>query len=373
MDSNKSTILLVDDEITSLKIGKDILSPYYNVFTMESGRDMLEIVDDVNADLILLDIKMPDMDGYDVIRKLKERPETANIPVIYLTSSEGEETEIKGLSLGAVDYIKKPFNPELLLKRIEMHLLVMKQRNELVAQKNELEDKERHLAEFNASLSQMVSEQTASVTELKNAILVTLAELVEDRDGVTGNHIIRTQQYVKVLFEKIVETGIYEDEIDGLELDMVLQSCQLHDLGKIAISDAILCAPRRLTKEEFDIIKTHTEFGARAIVRIQQKVRDSTFLEYAKTIAVSHHEKWDGSGYPYGLAGKNIPILGRIMAIADVYDALVEERPYKDPFPHEKAVEIILNDKGTHFDPALTDLFASINDQFAKIVKEVNS
>jgi len=359
MLDTRKTIFLVDDEIINLKMGKSALLDTYNVFALESGESMLELLDDITPDLILLDVKMPEMDGYEAIGRLKSDEKTADIPVVFLTSLNDEAMELKGLSIGAVDYIRKPFSTPLLLKRIEILLLVESQKRELLAQK-------RELLFFNSNLHQLVEEKTQTVTELKDAILSTMAELVEYRDDVTGCHIARTQYYVKSLIAGMKKHGVYEAELAEINEELAVQSCQLHDVGKIAISDSILRKPAKLTPDEFEKIKEHTVFGEKVILKLKDKTNDSDFAEYARIFAISHHEKWDGGGYPYGLVGEEIPLLGRIMAIADVFDALVESRPYKDPYPHDDAVRIILEGKGSHFDPILTDLFEKIHSEFKK-------
>jgi len=364
MDAKRKTIFLVDDDITNLTIGKKALADYYKVFTLNSGAVMLEMLENIQPDLILLDVNMPEMNGHEVIKKLKAKEITANIPVIFLTALSNEEMELKGLSLGAVDYITKPFSTPRLLKRLEIHLLFEAQKRELVKQKQEL-------LFFNNNLTHMVKEKTKTVVELKNAILSTMAELVEYRDEITGGHIIRTQRYIKALMNAMRANKIYADEISGLDEELVLQSCQLHDVGKIAIRDSILNKTSKLTIEEFEAMKTHTTFGEKVILRLKEQTMDSDFLEYARIFAVSHHERWDGSGYPKKLKGEDIPLLGRMMAIADVYDALVEPRPYKDSFQHEEAVRILLEGKGSHFDPILIDLLEGISHEFKRIAAEV--
>jgi len=364
MENQRKTIFLVDDDMTNLTIGKKALAGTYNVFTLNSGQVMLNMIENITPDLILLDVKMPEMDGYQAIEKLKENKNTADIPVIFLTALSAEETELKGLSLGAIDYITKPFSPPLLLKRLEVHLLVEEQKHELVDQK-------RELLLLNNNLEQIVDEKTATVVDLKNAILSTMAELVEYRDAITGGHIVRTQRYIKALMDAMKQHGVYSSEVSAMDEELVLQSCQLHDVGKISVSDAILNKPAKLEPEEFEIIKAHTTFGGKVIQRLIDKTMDSDFLEYAKIFAVTHHEKWDGSGYPKGLAGEEIPLLGRMMAIGDVYDALVETRPYKAAFAHEKAMQIIIDGRGKHFDPKLVDLFEKIHMEFDRISEEV--
>ncbi|MCL2357201.1 MAG: response regulator [Defluviitaleaceae bacterium] len=367
MENDRKTIFLVDDEVTNLAVGKNALVADYNVFALNSGATLFNMLEKVQPDLILLDVKMPEMTGYDVIKRLKANEKTAVIPVIFLTALNDEEGELEGLSLGAVDYIAKPFSPQLLLKRLEVHLLVEEQRQVLEAQK-------RELLIFNNNLSRLVDEKTfaleektRTVVELKNAILSTMAELVEFRDETTGGHIERVQKYIGVLLDELAGAP----EIAGLDRDLIVQSSQLHDVGKIAVKDSVLSKPGKLTPEEFDEMKKHTVFGEKVILGLKDKAMDSDFLEYARIFAVAHHEKWDGSGYPKGLKGEEIPFIGRIMAIADVYDALISPRPYKSQMLHEKAVEIILEGRGSHFDPALADLFAKIHPAFEKIATEL--
>ena len=300
---------------------------------------------------------MPEMDGYEAIKRIKSNPDTKNVPIVFLTAKTEAANELEGLSLGAIDYITKPFSPPLLLKRIEVHLLVEEQKNEL---KN-----------YNENLMEMVKEKTKTVVNLQNAILKTVAEMVECRDDITGAHIERTQNYLQTLLEKIIEKGLYKDQVSSWDINIFVQSSQLHDVGKIMIKDSILQKPGKLTPEEFEEMKAHTIFGEMIINKISKSAVEDVFLRHAKVFAISHHEKWDGTGYPVGLAGEDIPLEGRLMAIADVYDALVSSRPYKKAFSHEKAVEIICEGKGSHFDPTLIDVFLSVEDKFKKISETI--
>ena len=346
MNTERKTIFLVDDDATNLAVGSDTLDKHYDVLTFNSGARLLKTLEKTAPDLILLDLAMPEMDGYEVIKRVKNKPETAHVPVIFLTAKSDSESELEGLSLGAIDYIIKPFSPPLLLKRIEVHLLVESQKQELI--------------HFNSNLQHMVDAKTKTVVELQNAVLKTMAELVECRDVITGGHIERTQKHLRVLLEALQKRDVYRKETDSWNLELVWQSAQLHDVGKIAIKDSILKKPGKLTDEEFEEVKAHPVFGAQVIEKIEESTTDKTFLEYAKVFALTHHEKWSGNGYPNGLKGEEIPLLGRIMAIVDVYDALVSERPYKKAFPHDEAVKIIVDGSGTHFDPALVDVFLDV-------------
>ena len=227
-----------------------------------------------------------------------------------------------------------------------------------------IEKQKNQLQNFNNNLQKMVEEKTQNVLDLQNALLKTMAELVECRDDVTGGHIERTQRGIKILLDELKRSGVYRDEIENWNADLILQSCQLHDIGKISISDSILKKPAELSDDEFEEMKKHVSFGEQIIAKIETLTKESDFLKYANIFAGSHHEKWDGTGYLRGLKKNEIPLLGRIMAIADVYDALVSERPYKKAFTHEEAVQIITRQKGTQFDPKLVDVFMTVAEQF---------
>jgi len=257
--------------------------------------------------------------------------------------------------MGAADYVTKPFSAPLLLKRIENQLL-------FAASKKQLES-------FNASLQDMVNEKIREIVSLQNSIIGVVTDLVEFRDGATGGHINRTETYMRLMVEKMIEEGVYQEETANWNIEHLVSSSQLHDIGKLGISDAILNKNGKLTPEEFEIMKKHVEIGVQAIRKIednlQEKMVDSSFLRYARMIVGSHHEKWDGSGYPLGLRGKDIPLEGRLMAIADVYDALISSRSYKRPLPTDEARQIIENGSGSHFDPLLVDIFTKVADRFA--------
>ncbi|MCL1832234.1 MAG: response regulator [Oscillospiraceae bacterium] len=363
--TERKKIIFVDDQVSNLMIGRNVLSSDYDVFTVPSGKKMFELMEKISPDLILLDVEMPEMDGYETIKKLKTIPGTDGLPVIFLTAKTDADSELQGLELGAIDYITKPFSPPLLLKRIEVHLLLLDQRRQLETQKEQLE-------QYNTNLEGIVAEKTKTILELQNAVLETVAELVEARDDVTGGHIERTQSYLKILFEGLSETGVYKDQIKDWDVDIVVQSAQLHDVGKISVNENILNKPGRLTEEEFEEIKKHTTIGGRIIEHIQERTSDHEFLDFTKAMAVSHHERWDGTGYPHGLRGTEIPLEGRLMAIVDVYDALVSERPYKKAFTHDEAVSIIRDGSGSQFDPTLVELFLAEQGKFYERAKEIS-
>ena len=356
-NSNPKLIMLVDDSGTNLLAGKAALSEDYKVLTAGSAAIMLETLEWSKPELILLDVDMPAMDGFQAIDILKERPETRDIPVIFLTAMDDSVSELKGLELGAVDYIAKPFSPQLLRKRVELHLLLKDQTRILEEQKSELQN-------YNDNLQHMVEEKTKTILKLQNKLLAAMAEMVEGRDGVTGDHIARTQHFLRLLLSAAIHAEIWPKEASEWDIELLCQSSQIHDVGKISIKDSILKKPGKLTAEEFAEMQQHAAVGVSFIEKLEDGEDDSAFLRYAKIFAGYHHEKWDGTGYPYGLSGESIPLLGRLMAIVDVYDALTSERSYKKALSHDEAVRIMRDGKGTHFDPTLISLFEQIAEQF---------
>jgi len=333
----------VDDNDINLSIAANALSTQYRVFTLPSASDMFELLNNIIPDLILLDILMPKMDGFEAIRLLKSDGRYSDIPVIFLSGRDDNATESHVFELGAVDFVSKPFSEPVMLNRIKTHLEI----DELIRER-----------------TAMLLQRTAKLQKLQNAMVSVLANMVENRDMQTGRHIERTTEFIKILLDAMLERGIYSDEIRHWNLEDVISSARLHDIGKIAISDLILNKPGKLTTEEFELMKTHTTEGEKIIDSIIAESDNEAFLQNAKLFAGFHHEKWDGTGYPHGIAGADIPLQGRIMAIVDVYDALVSNRPYKTAFTHEKAVEIIKESKGSHFDPEITDVFLAVNDLF---------
>jgi len=355
LDRNREIIIIVDDDITNLTFARNNLIEKYDVVTAPSGRKLLQLLEQISPNLILMDIVMPDLDGYDAIQILKNSGKTAHIPVIFLTSKIDPDEEVMGLNLGAVDYITKPFSKELLIKRIELHLLIERQK--------------KLLMKLNLSLEGEVDMKSRAIGELQNVILKTVAELVECRDSVTGGHIERTQKYLGMLVNYLLERGIYTDEISTWDISLFIISSQLHDVGKISVKDDILLKPDKLTTQEFEEMKMHTVNGVDIIRKIEENASDNAFLQYAEMMAGSHHEKWNGSGYPYGLAGQEIPLMGRLMAIVDVYDALTNDRPYKRALSHDDALMIIKEGAGTHFDPQIVEVFVSNEKAFGDVTR----
>ena len=353
----KPTLLAVDDTADNLALLNDLLSKQYKVKLANSGAKALKIAAAAPPpDLILLDIMMPGMDGYEVCRQLKLQAATRDIPVIFLTARSDAEAERAGLEAGAVDYVTKPFNPPVLLARVKTHLA-------LKAQADFLRDK-------SAFLEAEVDKRTREIRAIQDVTIHTLASLAETRDSETGNHIRRTQFYVKALARRLCENPGLAAILTPRYIEMLFKSAPLHDIGKVGIPDSILLKPGRLSPEEFEIMKTHTTLGRQAIEHAEQLLgMQVDFLSMSKDIAQSHQEKWDGSGYPQQLAGDAIPLSARLMALADVYDALISRRIYKPAMSHAQAAEIIVAGRGQHFDPDVVDAFLAIQDEFQAIAR----
>jgi putative two-component system response regulator len=351
----KPTILVVDDTPDNLSLMMELLKGNYQVKLANSGERALKLVGLVPPpDLILLDIMMPGMDGYEVCQRLKANPLTQDIPVVFLTARTEMEDEKRGLEMGAVDYITKPISPPIVLARVKIHLA-------LKANADFLRDK-------NDFLEAEVSRRTREVIPIQDVTILAMASLAETRDTDTGNHIRRTQYYVRTLAKKLSTHPRFSALLTDNYIHMLFKSAPLHDIGKVGIADRILLKPGRFEPEEFEIMKTHTTLGRDAIEHAEKQLgMQVEFLSVAKEIALSHQEKWDGSGYPQGLAGESIPVSARLMAVADVYDALISRRVYKDGMPHEKAVIIIQEGKGTHFDPDIADAFVALQEEFREI------
>lgn len=357
MVEEQSRILVVDDTPANLELMSSILRTRYQVVVANNGRRALDLVARGPApDLILLDIMMPEMDGYEVMRLLHADESSTDIPVIFVTAKSETEDQTHGLELGAVDYIMKPVNPSILLARVATQIELKTARDSL-----------RERAEY---LDAEVARRTHEVETMQDVTVLALASLAESRDLETGNHILRTQNYVKLLAETLAARGDYQDELTEAAIHKLFKSAPLHDIGKVGIPDQILMKPGKLTTEEFEIMKTHTTIGYESIVRAEEALGQSLdFLVYAKEIALYHQEKWDGSGYPEALSGEAIPLSARLMALADVYDALISKRVYKPAFSHEKACEIIRAGSGSHFDPRIVAAFEQVMDQFEAIRK----
>jgi putative two-component system response regulator len=363
----RPTILAVDDTKENLMVIGQLLQPYYHVRVANSGQRALKAAANPPIpDLILLDVMMPEMDGYQVIMELKTNLQTHDIPVIFVTAMDADQDEEHGLALGAVDYVTKPIKPAILLARVRAHL--------------ELKQARDWLADQNTYLEGEVRRRMADNELIKDVTLQSLALLAEKRDNETGNHLHRTQAYIETLMEHLRHHPRFATELaDPAHRQRIAKAAPLHDIGKVGIPDAILLKPGKLTVEEFEIMKTHAMIGAdtigEAIKRVENSVEPQTvdaplaFLEAARQIAGGHHEKWNGSGYPLGLSGDAIPLAARLMALADVFDALISRRHYKEAFPLERAVGIITEGRGQHFDPDIVDAFLVLMDEFVRIAE----
>ena len=355
---DKATVLVVDDTPANLSLMTGLLRDIYKVKAAIDGEKALRIAQsDAPPDLILLDIMMPGMDGYEVCRRLQANPVTRDIPIIFLTAKAGIEDEKMGLELGAVDYITKPISPPIVLARVRNHLALKASADFL-----------RNKADF---LEAEVVRRTAEVMAIQDVTIMAMASLAKTRDSDTGNHIRRTQHYVKVLAQHLRKHPRFASVLDDDRyIALLFKSAPLHDIGKVGIPDRILLKPGKLTFEEFEIMKTHTTLGRDAIQAAEEHLGMKVeFLNLAKEIAYGHQEKWDGSGYPQGAAGEAIPVGARLMAVADVYDALISRRVYKEGMPHDKAAAIIVQGRGQHFDPDIVDAFVAVQDQFQAIAQ----
>ena len=352
--NERPTVLVVDDTPTNLSLLANLLKDQYRVKVANSGAKALALVADALPDLVLLDIMMPEMDGYEVCRRLKADPATRHVPVIFLTAKTDVEDEQEGFAVGAVDFIHKPISPPLVAARVKTHL-------EIKAWHAFLEDQ-------NAWLQGQVERRLSDVNRLQDASIFVMVSLAEFRDETTGNHIRRTQEYVRMLATELAKLPHHAAQLTPGVIEQISKSAPLHDIGKIAIPDNILLKPGKHTPEEFSIMKTHAQRGFDILKRAGAHMGDqNAFLTYAMQIAGCHHEKWDGSGYPKGLVGDAIPLSARLMAVADVYDALLARRPYKEPMSNAQATAIIVEGRGKHFDPEVVDAFLVIKDDLQRI------
>ncbi len=350
MISEKQTIVLVDDSPANIQLIVSALRGNYNLIPFTSGKEAISFFEKgQTCDLILLDIEMPDMNGFETIKIFKSMDAVKHIPVIFITARIEVESELEGLSYGAVDYIYKPFNPALVGKRIELHLA---------------------LEHYKNNLELLVRKKTQTIEKLSNVTISTIISLVGSHDDETRGHINRTSAYVVAIANELVKSGLFLEELTEENIDLMRQSAPLHDIGKVGISDGILKKPAKLTPEEFEEIKKHTSIGGEALAEARRILNEPSFLDFAEILAYYHHERWDGSGYPKKLSGNEIPIFARIMSIADVYDALISKRPYKDAYSHSEAVKTISEGCGTQFDPEVCAAFLRIDDKFESIAKE---
>ena len=353
MERSRLKILVVDDTKTNIDVLEGILSNDYDVCVALNGKKAIELTEKIKPDLILLDVMMPEMDGYETLRIMREKNILQGIPVIFLTAKADSKSEQMGLDLGAVDYITKPFNPALVTLRIKNQLQIKQQRDQLQRQTDHLHE--------------LVDEKTADLKKTLKVMLLSLGSLAEYRDPETGEHIKRTQIIVQRLAERLQKNPKYKDIITPEYIENLTTAAPLHDIGKVGIHDRILRKPGTLTQDERKIMMQHPQMGYDVLQEATKELHDSPMVRIAAEMALSHHEHWNGEGYPNHKKENDIPIGARIMAVADVYDALVSKRPYKDPYPHQVAVSEIIKGRGTQFDPDVVDAFLSIADQLPEI------
>lgn len=341
----KKSILIIDDVRLNLASAKTVLQDEYELYEAVSAKEGFEILDKVIPDLILLDIVMPEMDGYEMMEELQKIRRFKRIPVIFLTAQTTPESEIKGFDLGAVDFITKPFIPTVMQRRIKTQL---------------------ELAEYRNSLEELVDEKVAEIEKMQDALATGFAELVESRDGITGGHVKNTGVYFNAFINALKDEPKYKNELTEDYLKKTIKAAPLHDIGKIGIDDSVLRKKSSLDGGERDYMEKHATMGAETFKKIRIKFKENEFLEIAEQMALYHHERWDGKGYPCGRAGEEIPLCARIMSVVDVYDALTSKRPYKEPFSHEKSMALIVEGRGTQFDPDLVDCFV----KYSALIKE---
>jgi putative two-component system response regulator len=351
------TLLIVDDNAENLTLLGDLLHETYRVRAATSGERALQLAQlEPVPDLILLDIMMPGMNGYEVLARLHEIPATREIPVIFVTAMDADADEEAGLALGAVDYIAKPLRPAIVQARVRTHV--------------ELHAARQRLRHDNLELEAEVDRRLREKQVVQDVTIRALARLAETRDNETGHHILRTQEYVRSLSRRAAAHPRFAGQLDDARIALFAKSAPLHDIGKVGIPDEVLLKPGKLDAREWDVMKRHAAIGAQAIARAEDDAHEAVpFLQVAKQIARHHHERWDGTGYPDGLAGDAIPLPARVMALADVFDALISVRVYKPALPMEQARTIMAGLRGTHFDPDLLDLFIEGFDEFCAIAR----
>ena len=353
----KPRLLIVDDTQSNLEVLLGILSDDYDVRVALDGEKALRLVGRIQPHLILLDVMMPQMDGYEVCRRIRAMEDMRDVPILFLTARNDDESETAGLSLGAVDYIIKPFNPEVIKFRIR-NQLEFKQHRDLLKRQSD------HLAI-------LVEERTHQLRRTLQVMLTSLGSLAEYRDNETGGHIRRTQHLVQALATQLAGKSRWKSLLNPTLIEHYATAAPLHDIGKVGIPDHILRKPAALTPEETQQMKRHALLGYEVLREAMGQLNNDPLVVIAADLAKSHHEKWDGSGYPDGLVGEQIPLGGRLMAVADVYDALVSERVYKKSIPHAQAVQIICQGRGSHFDPEVVDVFLEIEGSLPELYTRI--
>ena len=345
----RRTVLVVDDMEINRMILNEMLADEFEVHEACNGVEAMDALDALETlpDIILLDIIMPEMDGYETIGRIKENPRTKEIPVLFITALDAETNETKALEAGAMDFISKPFNHETVLARVRNHV---------------------QLSSYRHKLEVLVLEKTRELDNMHKRMMETLATIIEHRDLESGLHIRRTKELTKVLIDNMLKDEKFHDELVSLNYEAIISATTLHDIGKIGIPDNILLKPGKLTDEEYGVMKMHADIGSKIIATISDDIQDDTmYLKHCYDICRCHHERWDGRGYGLGLKGTEIPLSARIMSVVDVYDALTSKRCYKDIMPFEKAINIIVEGKGTQFDADVVDSFLNVTKEFEEL------
>ncbi len=346
-------VMVVDDTPANLKLLDLMLRETYRVVSFNRGETALSAAIENPPDIVLLDINMPGMDGFEVCRRMKTYRQLHEVPVIFISALADTADKVKAFTTGGVDYVTKPFHVDEVKARVATHLTVSGLRNEL----------QKH----NEHLEQLVQEKIQEVHDSQIATIVALAKLAEHRDTDTGRHLERVQSYTKLLARHLQRSEHFADRISDSFVSSLYHASPLHDIGKVSIPDSILLKPDRLTRDEFEIMKTHTVVGAQTLESVHRRYRNNEFLTVGLALTRSHHEHWDGSGYPEGIAGEAIPLEGRIMAVADVYDALRTRRVYKPACDHATTRDTILEASGTQFDPRVVEAFLAIEAEFEEV------
>lgn len=365
MNNERGLVLVVDDN----EYNRDVLSRWlerqgHKYLTAENGQEALECLKNNPVDLMLLDIMMPEMNGFQVLEHLNQESKKNNLPVIVVSAVDDLDSIVKCIDLGAEDFLFKPFNRTLLKARITACL-----------DKKWLRDREqmyrKQIEEYNLHLEKRISEQVKEITAAQQATIIALAKLSESRDLETGKHLERVKEYCRILLQGLAQLPDYALNLNPAYIENIIAASVLHDIGKVGIPDLILLKPGRLTVEEFNIMKNHSMFGAHTLREVLREYPENIFIKVGIEMAESHHEKWDGTGYPHGQRGKEIPIAGRVLALADVYDALTTKRCYKDAISHQASVQTIYEGRGSHFDPDLVDCFIKAQDDFHEIMQRL--
>jgi putative two-component system response regulator len=356
---NRGTVMVVDDNPANLKLMEGMLrSAGYEVRSFPRGQMALAAASQNLPDLILLDINMPEMTGYEVCKRLKGNPRLCEIPVIFLSAMNAQEDRLLAFRSGGVDYVSKPFHFEEVQARVDTHV--------------RLRHLQRVIETDNSRLQELVQAQVKQIADAQTETLFAIAKLAETRDDETGKHVERVQTFCRLLAGVIGERPEYKTTVDIAWIKNLIQASPLHDIGKVAIPDRILLKPGPLNPEELAIMKTHALLGSQTLKTVHDKFPDNDFIAMGIELARSHHEWWDGSGYPDGLTGEEIPLCARILAVADCYDALRSRRPYKAAIAHGEACAMVFRDSGKHFDPIVTAAFGEVLDTFEDVWKRLD-